>query len=864
MKRIYIPSFAALTLLLSCADGRENLPMEDDVIRFDVRESSEAGWGTSARSRSIGSGLTSLTLNSPTGTLYLHPTVEVTKDGNSSRSTMVDASTLQTFGVYATRSDVDQSYMANVRVTRANGWAPEQEYLWPGDAPLHFTAYSPWCGSPAAEGITSLPDGRDGQLVYVTPASVADQEDLLVAVPTDASASPCALTFNHALTSIRFVAGSEMAPCTVTSVALRGIKGTGTLDITDGAWTGLSGSETYSVTPGVELKAAEGSNFVQPGTEIAGGEDTFILIPQTLGTEASILLTIEQGGAVSTFEASLDGQTWTSGTTVTYRLSANPSSQQLILEITDEDGNRLSVISTPYTGGTVPFKVVSRYLDGDAVGQIGWKAEFIDASGNLIDSSPDWIVSFPTSGTGDADCAMVADLPEPIFEQTSARTSNLRKAADINVTSGHTPYNLSNPTGDAAVVNTANTYIISAPGTYSLPLVYGNAVTDGAKYTASYTSTLSHTTTHNRETLYKFINHLGAEISDPYIYNNPGCTPASAGLVWEDQLNLIRNISLTSDSKSLQFDIPEASIRQGNALVALYDKDGEVMWSWQIWVTDYVPAEDLDNVSYNGTDYSLYGVNLGWVEGGDVTRFDPEEVTVRFTQTDVPDGLTPLTVEIPAMQQGKTIATDDCYSFYQWGRKDPMMSRIDQFYNSEHGEMDGHVIPNAPLSGDDKEVIVTSIKNPGVFITTTPDAVSALSVCYLNLWNVDHVENNPLSMVKSIYDPCPVGAHVPLGPPLYALADHSGYPHTYDEARSGMVFTLPDGKKAFYPSMGYRNFAGSETVTDGTGPYWSAVPSIPWRAGKIPMAHYIVVNEQNVVNTPTNNLFFGYGLRPSL
>ncbi|MDE5749725.1 MAG: fimbrillin family protein, partial [Duncaniella sp.] len=352
-----------------------------------------------------------------------------------------------------------------------------------------------------------------GHLTYVSPASVADQEDLLVAIPTDASASPCALTFNHALTAIRFVAGSEMAPCTVTSVELRGIKGSGTLDITDGTWSGLSGSETYAVTPGVELKAAAGSDFVLPGTEIAVGENTFILIPQTLGPDASILLTIEQGGAVSTFEAPLEGQTWTAGTTVTYRLSANPSSQQLILEITDEDGNRLSEISTPYTGGTVHFKVVSSYLDGDVVGQVGWKAEFVDASGNILASAPDWIVKFATSGEGDADCEMVADLPEPIFEQMSARTSNLRKAADINTASGHTPYNLSNPTGAPAVVNTANTYIISAPGTYSLPLVYGNAVTDGAKYPASYTSTLSHTTTHTRETLYKFINHLGAEIS---------------------------------------------------------------------------------------------------------------------------------------------------------------------------------------------------------------------------------------------------------------------------------------------------------------------------------------------------------------
>ncbi len=210
MNRIFLPTLAALALLASCADDRENLPVGDDFIRFDVKESTEAGWGTGART--IRAGLNSLTLNSSTDTLYLHPTVETTKDETSSRSTTVDASSMQTFGVYASRSDVDQLYMDNVQVTRANGWAPEKEYLWPGDGALHFTAYSPWYGVGAEEGITSLPDGKEGKLTYVTPASVADQQDLLVATPTDASVSPCPLTFNHALTAIRFVAGSEMAP----------------------------------------------------------------------------------------------------------------------------------------------------------------------------------------------------------------------------------------------------------------------------------------------------------------------------------------------------------------------------------------------------------------------------------------------------------------------------------------------------------------------------------------------------------------------------------------------------------------------------------------------------------------------------
>jgi NADPH2:quinone reductase len=87
-----------------------------------------------------------------------------------------------------------------------------------------------------------------------------------------------------------------------------------------------------------------------------------------------------------------------------------------------------------------------------------------------------------------------------------------------------TPYNLSNNTGGNTVENTANCYVVNAPGYYSLPLVYGNAIKNSATNASAYTSTVTGTNILN-----PFINHAGNGITDPYISGN-GCTPAKAEL----------------------------------------------------------------------------------------------------------------------------------------------------------------------------------------------------------------------------------------------------------------------------------------------------------------------------------------------
>lgn len=167
--------------------------------------------------------------------------------------------------------------------------------------------------------------------------------------------------------------------------------------------------------------------------------------------------------------------------------------------------------------------------------------------------------------------------------------------------------------------NTANCYVINAPGKYSLPLVYGNAIKNGGTNASAYTSSAS-----GSYVLKNFVNHTGNAITDPYIYNNANCTPDNATLVWQDSPELVTNVALSSDKHSITFDVNQATIAQGNAIVAVRNASDQIMWSWHIWVTDYVPglAADKDEslrdksvTNYQGLQYTFMPVNLGWCDG---------------------------------------------------------------------------------------------------------------------------------------------------------------------------------------------------------------------------------------------------------
>lgn len=851
-------SAALLVSLASCSDDEFDSLSSGRTIRFNV--SSTQAWSRSADGSEIDSigSLATVALDAGGRKLYLIPEVTAGIDNASaaaktvSRSEAVTDANIADFGVYASIGDGSASYyMENVEVTKDNGWAPRKEYLWPGNGSLHINAYSPYRSvADSGSGITALPESdatATPRIRFAVPEDVADQFDLLRATPRDASASPCDMTFNHALAAVRFVTGTEMVPCTVKSITIAGLLSEGTLDLENGSWSDTTGEATYTAEVNAGLAAASGQEYVEPGTAITAADQTFMLLPQKLADNAAVTMVIAYGDSEIEYTASLSGQTWTAGNTYTYHLSANPSVDRFVITVD-------SPIRFNYTGGTGSFEVKSireSMNDGSlTTTEIPWIAEYVDPDGNVI-GTPSWISFMTTSGDGSGRYQASTRMVEPTFVQMSQPTRYLRQQPELG--SESSPYNLSNSSGAPAVENTANSYVINAPGTYSIPLVYGNAISNGADNTAAYVPT---------RTAAPFVNHLGNRIKHPYIYDNEGCgNPAGAELVWEGRLNMIHDLHLSADGKSIVFAIPRAYIRQGNAVVAVTDASGNIMWSWQLWVTDYVPGDDMCSMTYNGIDFEVMPYNMGYVVGGDETDFASSSVLVRFTQKPA-DGSEGNSVTVAIEQTGKHIITPDCYSFYQWGRKDPMISGIKEWYYDDHTEITEIDARTPTMNGTaiGTDFDMQCVLNPQVFWVS---GSGEPTFRYTNNWNL----GSSTRRVKTVYDPCPVGFMVP-GNEFMALRDLSSDNFSFVQSGgisdpAGFEVVCTDGRKLFFPALGYRSGnSGHETVSDASGgsltAMWTSHANTREAGGLVLDYNHDVISH----NLPTDPRLEAFAVRP--
>lgn len=855
-----------LSLLLlgftSCSDDTlTDSSIDTRLIRFNIADGNSDHWET----RNGISNSKILTLEGGKKPLFLVPYIENTTN-ETTRSQEVDSSNIESFGVFAGYaseaglSSYKADYMNNVKVTRSSDWTPTEEYLWPGQDALHFNAYSPYLEKTSSEGITGC-DVSLGEpiLNFKVPTKVSDQLDLLYASPINASSSPCTLSFLHALTCIRFVTGAELAPCIIKEISITGSSSSGSLNIETGEWSNLSEKTNFTISPNLSLSASEGSTFVESDLNITSNDEIFFLIPEILGEDANISITFDFNGEETILTSSLANQEFPQGKTLTYRISANPEADSLILNITGD-------FNTVYKGSSNKFTVKSVMNDNGNTEDVSWIAEFVDENGNVIDQ-PDWISDFTLSGSGETQGTLITELQDIKFNHMNAITMSLQNTEDINVASGHNPYNLSSASGASTVENTANTYVINSPGTYSLPLVYGNAITNGATNTQSYSPS-----THNSRALKVFTNHLNNAITSPYIYENSDCTPADAILIWEDGLNLVRNVRLSYNAKELIFDIPKSTIREGNALLAVQDAKGEIMWSWQIWVTDYVPSTGFNSLSANNTTYSLASLNLGYISGGDTFEFPEMSVKVRFTQTGLPDDKQPLSKTITITQSGIACSTSEYNPYYQWGRKDPMMSGDQKFYDASHNEITVFPNENADSYQAGKNLMQAFILHPDTFYTGTHenDESSAgwTAYPYVNFWDGTYNAANP----KTIYDPNVAGYKVPYNEPLIDFTSQNNnnpterYTFAYvatntETQKAGFYVTVKSsGEIIFFPALGYRTGTTATTASDGTyANYWLAHAMPTLKSGAI--VDFLITSTEITAHQTTDPLFHGMCIR---
>ena len=695
-------------------------------------------------------------------------------------------------------------------------WAWAQPYgRFYGISPQVTTAYNKLTVSDAS--YTSTP-----YVEFEVEQDVKKQKDLMTACSgvvhyaTRFVAPETNLKFRHALTAVRFKVGSNLSwNKTINKVEIIGAKSKGKYTLptdengTDARWSDLSTPATFTLD-GVNVSTSAAVNQIILGN--TGDNYTFYMIPQSL-SGVSVKIYFSDNTSIN---ANLSG-TWKPGTTKTYALSQNTSTWNYQLTVT----NPTAAACTSTTTGNYTVQSYRQALDGTQQ-PVKWKVVGYDGNGDGVfsmDEKPSWLTSL-SKEEGDGGTSAEsgnATLTTDVTDLLAARNNALKSATPLG--SAGSPYDLSTKGGSVAR-STANSYVISAPGHYSIPLVYGNAITRGVTNSHAYISSASGT-----YVLQHFKDHAGVDIDNPWITltNGGANTPDAAKIVWADEKGLVTNLSVTGNGENafVKFDVPASAIKNGNAVIAV-TKGGTVVWSWHLWfapqdVLNTTPVTNFQNHTYNFTNETLGRKYTSWMG---TTYSSPRSVKVKVEQTVANSGTKQTGVFTVTQNDGNV--RQGSSTFYQFGRKDAFPG-IDTTPDGSFNK-----------KGGDHMSIQNGIQNPGTFYTCGWSWYSGYN--QYNLWSMDNTTTgfNDNAVVKTVYDPCPAGFKMPASNAFTGFTtngQNKGPKNVSGDWDYGWNFnnkiSNPDAT-VYFPALGYRTGDGggiSGSLIDvGFYGFWSAVP----------------------------------------
>ncbi len=682
---------------------------------------------------------------------------------------------------------------------------------------------------------------------YTVTPEVTDQSDLLFATQqmtvADAKPGKVTLKFNHVLTAIKFVIGADIKKGTISKITIKNIIGNGSYNALSNSWTLSEQKFDYSV---------DLNKGVTPGASSAPitlPQQTFMLLPQITSDDSGIEVEFTDSltSTKRILSAPLTNVDLQQGKTIVYKISTSNINEETFFDF-----------AWGATGSAVNYKgeqtltlkyhsyAQSTYKGDTKEIPLSWKVEYsVDEGTTWRTSKPDMVNNFEPQGVGS------------ITEESLNLKIAPSPAQSIRVLDDNPPvfnYNLSNSTGADQIENTANCYIIDSYGTYRIPLVYGNGIKNGQVNEPAYYNNDPAFGGYSGNTAYNRLwSHTGKEITDPYIYHastgesQEEKDPFDCVLIASTYENLISDVTLSADKKELLFAIKRQFITQGNAIVAVRNKDQTIMWSWHIWVTPYkefMGQEKISNPrtwSNKNVYYTPLGFPLGWVRTSFAERFYPaRNLQLKFTQLK-----TGKTITLTANQINNRSYQRGVSLLYQYGRKDP--------YPSEYGANElkyynGYSMDHKP-HGQNVEL---SIQQPHVISN------SSVPYRFVNLWDMgydDYAIADKIDVTKTIYDPSPVGYVVPpravFNGFIVRQATYESDPRWVNLSRyvtqdfqQGWIFLTSYKKNTlyqiFFPNTGQYNTAS--TLTDpNSGFYWTAHPSgrVEGRSMRIDPTPYI-------------------------
>jgi len=280
-------------------------------------------------------------------------------------------------------------------------------------------------------------------------------------------------------------------------------------------------------------------------------------------------------------------------------------------------------------------------------------------------------------------------------------------------------------------------------------------------------------------------------------------TPVSAAVLWEsfgtsvapNVGDIIKSVSLSNGY--VIFETPK-TLANGNAVIAVKDASGTILWSWHIWVCkDFDPVETAQ--VYKNDAGTMMDRNLGATSAtsGDVHSL----------------GL-----------------------LYQWGRKDPFLSG--QSISSSTAAASTLSWPSTVSSDANNGTIAFAVAHPTTFISYNSNN---FDWNYTGTSSTDNTRWQTSDKTKGMYDPCPFGWRVPDGGSdgvwSKAFGNSSCFENgPWDSTNRGMDFSSGNGKQSgmqlgstsviWYPATGYRDRDDGSLSTVGYGGYyWTCTPN---------------------------------------
>ena len=537
-----------------------------------------------------------------------------------------------------------------------------------------------------------------------------------------------------------------------------------------------------------------------------------------------------------------------------------------------------ATITYDYTGAYTSstddqeFTVTSYKYVGTSQKDTPWETEiWIDANNDGIQDDAEWNVladvvsdpeyswlsNFPTSSASAVDADDDSSTATHTFKKSISAQNvvsheeRLRNGV-VYETDGTTPvmHNSAATAVDLSYYDfvnrkletsryTANTYIISAPGYYKIPIVYGNAIENGARMADSYSGRAARLG-HLDEFICPYPNRGGTESSIHLVSTRPWLNDrrsASARIHWEkysywdessssvltssrrwsdaSTTTVVDDLSIVAgagNERYIVFNVREDNIRPGNLLIASLDSYDNVQWSWQIWITD----ADMHPITVNNGSrtYSVMPENLGWTDLEKGLHYEPREAVLRFASTEKAGLYSAHTLTV--QQTGKDLTSTNGWStFYQWGRKDPLTDGIAVQSNN-----DGY--------------LHESIKHPSNIMYDKSsfwgDRYYDWTIHnYSNLWESKNTAyDSPAGTLpnhKTVYDPSPRRYCVPPDETFDGFASTS-YSYASSGSEGIYFYTGVGSNTIFFPAAGLMNYtsASSSKGNDILNGYWTYHP----------------------------------------